>query len=129
LFAIVLVSFCVGASVVLISPTSRSIVEDTRKLDFPSDEKMSIAPNGYVRRYIDRNGVEIGVIKLGDGDSVKYWFVSHHLGFGESITNYKLSDGQIMVTNGFHCCEVILDDEQPYDRDEFVDMIQKFGGS
>lgn len=67
---------------------------------------------------------QIGIIKLGNGQSVVFAFMSHHgLSSEESLTVLDTGDTQIRTVGGF-CCEVQFSQEEPpQDLDAFVELL------
>ena len=58
------------------------------------------------RRAILPDQTEIGLLTLGDGSQVKYWFRSHHLTQDAGGTWFLLSSGERLFMEGKFCCEV-----------------------
>ena len=52
--------------------------------------------------------IEAGLITLGDGARVRYWFCSHHLveGGDLGVTLFRLPDGTGLWMDGYFCCEM-----------------------
>jgi len=81
-------------------------------------EKLALVKgfNSYVRVAREVRDCEVGVIELGDGERVKYWFVSHHQSHDWGCTKFLFADGTVRYLDGAFCCEVQLADAQPKDR-------------
>lgn len=54
------------------------------------------------------NGIETGLLHLGDGTYVKYWFISKHIQPGRGTTRFESVDGKTIYFSGYYCCEVSL---------------------
>lgn len=80
--------------------------------------KLSLGPGGnaYAERKLLPDGIETGIITLGDGEQVKYWFKSHHLGNDIGCTRFEFIDGTAVHLHGCFCCEVLLPDARLADR-------------
>ncbi len=61
-----------------------------------------------VRRTQLQDNIEAGLIILGDGARVRYWFCSHHLVEGGDLgaTLFRLPDGSDLWMDGYFCCEM-----------------------
>jgi hypothetical protein len=66
-----------------------------------------------VRRVRLPDHIEAGLITLGDGARVRYWFCSHHLVEGGDLgaTLFRLPDGTGLWMDGYFCCEMDPPDE------------------
>lgn len=65
-------------------------------------------PQVSIRRTPLTNNIEAGLITLGDGTRVRYWFCSHHLvGAGDpGAALFRLPDGSDLWMDGYFCCEM-----------------------
>ena len=61
-----------------------------------------------IRRTHLKDHIEAGLITLGDGSRVRYWFCSHHLVDGGDLgaTLFRLPDGTDLWMDGYFCCEM-----------------------
>jgi hypothetical protein len=95
----------------------------------PSTIPLEAGFNKYVSRaFLNDGAVETGIIRLNDGDTVKYWFQSHHMRNDSGVTVFRLSDGQKIVMHGWFCCEVQLPEEGFQNRQTFLDYVAKHDG-
>lgn len=80
--------------------------------------KLSLGPgcSAYAERKLLPDGIETGIITLGDGEEVKYWFKSHHHGDDIGCTRFEFTDGTALHLHGGFCCEVLLPDARLADR-------------
>lgn len=64
--------------------------------------------NASIRRIRLKDNIEAGLITLGDGARVRYWFCSHHLVEGGDLgaTLFRLPDGSNLWMDGYFCCEM-----------------------
>lgn len=60
-----------------------------------------------IRRTQPKDSIEDGLITLGDGAQVRYWFCSHHLVEEGDLgaTLFRLPDGSNLCMDGYLCCE------------------------
>ena len=72
--------------------------------------------DSYVRYAFKVQDCQTGVIEMGDGERVKFWFVSHHRSRDWGCTKFVFADGTVRYLDGAFCCEVKLADERPKDR-------------
>jgi hypothetical protein len=103
--------------------TSKADVDAAAARQDPATLTLDTGATGYVKRTILPSRVETGIITLGDGERVKYWFQSHHLGHDLGHTRFQYHDGTVDYLEGYFCCEVILPDEPPADRKELKQFI------
>ena len=73
------------------------------------------------------SGIEAGLLHLGDGTDVKYWFINRHVQPGLGTTRFDFADGQTSYLHGCFCCEVALPEFK--DRSELQNYIAKWDGS
>lgn len=108
-FAMILASTGCGAG-------SKGDVDASAAKNDPA--KLSLSPGGnpYAKRKLLPDGTETGIITLGDGEQVKYWFKSHHLGHDIGCTRFEFVDGTSVHLNGWFCCEVLFPNPQLADR-------------
>gem|GEM_PF-1415050 len=61
-----------------------------------------------IRRTQLKDNIEAGLITLGDGARVRYWFCSHHLVEGGDLGAplFRLPDGSNLWMDGYFCCEI-----------------------
>ncbi len=61
-----------------------------------------------IRRTQLKDNIEAGLITLGDGARVRYWFCSHHLvrAGDPGATLFRLPDGSDLWMDGYFCCEM-----------------------
>jgi hypothetical protein len=62
------------------------------------------------------DGIQTGIVTLGDGERVKFWFKSHHRTGDLGCTRFEFADGSAAHLEGEFCCEVILPGEAVADR-------------
>jgi len=95
---------------------SKEDVDAAAKTQDPA--KLSLEAGGipYGKRIILPSRIEAGILTLGDGEQVKYWFKSHHLGDDLGCTRFEYSDGSVDYLEGRFCCEVLLPDPRIADR-------------
>jgi hypothetical protein len=96
--------------------SSRARVERVSTTSDPDTLTLEKGFNDYVRCSRELPDYEIGVIRLGDGARVKYWFMSHHTSRDQGCTKFLFDDGATRFLDGAFCCEVQLADEQPGNR-------------
>lgn len=53
---------------------------------------------------------QVGLLKLGDGEVVEFWFSSHHRFNDLGCTRFEFSDGTVRYLHGLFCCEVMIED-------------------
>lgn len=81
----------------------------------------------FIRSTILPDGVQAGLIQLGDGGQAKFWFLSHHLTDDNGMTRFELADGGVHFVHGAFCCEVMLA-RQPTDAKDLLAMIHDLDG-
>ncbi len=61
-----------------------------------------------IRRTFLKEHIEAGLVSLGDGSLVRYWFCSHHLVDDGDLgaTLFRLPDGTDLWMDGYFCCEM-----------------------
>jgi len=69
------------------------------------------------------SGVQLGIVPLGDGERVKFWFYSHHRGRDLGCTRFQYSDGSVDYLDGYFCCEVMLPGERLANRQALREFI------
>lgn len=68
--------------------------------------KIQLSSTNTLSSYNMKAGVQYGKVGFENGDSVKFWFVSHHYYNDGGCTLYEFSDGDQEYCKGYHCCEV-----------------------
>jgi hypothetical protein len=96
--------------------SARSRVERASTTSDPDKLTLEKGFDDYVRCSREVRDFEIGVIRLGDGTRVKYWFMSHHISRDQGCTKFLFEDGTTRFLDGAFCCEVQLADKQPWNR-------------
>src|SRR5690606_8176811 len=94
----------------------------------PTTLSLEVGGVPYGERIILPSGIEAGILTLGDGEKVKYWFKSHHLGDDLGCTRFEYSDGSVDYLEGWFCCEVLLPDSKIADRNVLRKFIAKNDG-
>jgi len=107
---------------------SRADVDEAATTHDPTKLTLEAGGITYGKRAILPNGIETGTITLGDGEQVKYWFKSHHLGNDLGYTRFEFDDGTVNHLEGWFCCEVQLPDPQIADRSELQQFIAVHDG-
>ena len=95
----------------------------------PSSFTLKQGVNAYVRRTHLEGNTEVGIIKMQNGSSSKYWFRSHHLGDDIGGTWFQMSDGATSYMAGLFCCELWLPKEQFASLADMKTFIQKHHGT
>jgi len=91
------------------SPQSRRMVQLAASLHDPSAMVLELpGAHASIRRTQLKDHIEAGLITLGDGARVRYWFCSHHLVEGGDLgaTLFRLPDGTDLWMDGYFCCEM-----------------------
>lgn len=95
----------------------------------PASRTLEVGYNKYTKRaFLKDVEIETGIITLLDGDTVKYWFQSHHLRDDSGLTLFRLSDGSEKVLRGWFCCEVQLPEEGFANKEALLSFIEKKDG-
>ena len=102
---------------------SRADVDAAAKANDPSKLTLQAGGVSYGERIILPSGIEAGILTLGDGEQVKYWFKSHHLGDDLGCTRFEYADGSLNYLAGRFCCEVRLPESGIADRGELQQYI------
>ena len=89
----------------------------------PTKIELESASTAYSKRKFLDTGIETGMITLGDGETVRYWFQSHHHSDDIGCTRFQFSDGSVRYLHGGFCCEVELPKEQIASRAELAEFI------
>lgn len=95
----------------------------------PSSLKLEAAYNDYVRRAFLKDGTEVGIIRMKDGSTAKYWFRSHHQADDIGGTWFQMSDGVHVYMAGWFCCEVQLPRQQFASLGELTAFIHEHHGA
>ncbi|MFC5270699.1 hypothetical protein [Adhaeribacter terreus] len=86
--------------------------------------------NENVERKFKRS-VEYGIIKFPNHDTVKYWFLSHHIandGYGGTV--FELPNKEKKFIKGYFCCEVQLPNNGNYnDAVSFLKQMEKLNNT
>ncbi len=79
------------------------LVNKIETVDFNFDN-LTLGMNDVGSNY--SNEIQYGKIFFENGESVKFWFVSHHNvnDYGGAI--YEYENGETQFCYGYHCCEV-----------------------
>lgn len=75
------------------------------------------------------DGIECGLLHLGDGSEVKFWFLSHHIGRGLGITRFDFADGTKAYLRGYFCCEVEVGDGAASNKTALLAFIAEKDGT
>jgi hypothetical protein len=94
----------------------------------PEKLRLEAGFNLYVQRAELEDGTEVGVIRMKDGTSSRYWFRSHHLTGDMGGTWIEMSDGTKSYLAGWFCCEVQLPNEQLASLDSLKNFIRNHHG-
>lgn len=74
-----------------------------------------------------KDGIQYGTITFKDRQSVKFWFLSHHISGDDGGTVYEFPDSTKHFYGGLHCCEVQFDSIFNNFKD-FQSYIDKYEG-
>jgi hypothetical protein len=95
----------------------------------PARMPLQPAYNDYVRYTGLPDGTYTGIITLADGDSARFWFLSHHGTDDIGGTLFKFSSGAEVFMSGYFCCEVQLPHKQPASLAELRAFIKSCDGA
>lgn len=84
-------------------------------------------------RYAKKDNVQFGIIRLENNDTIKFWFLTHHITNDKGGTIYEFPNGKKEFYSGFHCCEVqfIKNGIEPIkfsDSADFKKFVEKYDG-
>ena len=119
----------------LIFPKLDRVGEVKSKLDQaasahdPAAMKSANQAGSLVRSNSFSDGTQAGLMKLPDGEKVKFWFRSHHLPPGISYTRFDFSDGSRRYIEGHFCCEVMLPEDEIRTKADLLSFLKKNHGS
>jgi hypothetical protein len=109
-----------------IAPYSK-LKEISRSYD-PLRMSLKSDRNDYVSFAVTAENVQVGLIKLSDGSTVKFWFLSHHVNHGVSLAIFRFPDGAEVTMEGYFCCGLEFVEQQPRTADELRSFIKKHDG-
>ena len=109
------------------SASQRELAALSARTD-PAELALEAGFNDYVDRTILSDGTEVGVIRLADGSSSRFWFRSHHLTDDEGGTLFRFSAGTDLFMSGYFCCEVQLPEQQLGSLDELRAFVRDHDG-
>ena len=107
------------------------LINKIESIDF-NFEDFSLESENIVSNF--DNGIQYGRIHFENGESVKFWFVSHHMvdDYGGAI--YEFQDGETQFCYSYHCCEVQFPNSENSDfsfssLEDFKRFIRKIDGT
>lgn len=76
-----------------------------------------------------KNEVEYGIIVFPNKDTVKYWFLSHHIAKDHlGGTLFEFPKGKTKFVKGVFCCELQLPKESFRSAKEFLQIMDDYDG-
>lgn len=102
---------------------------DAAAADDPAKLALEAKVTGYIESTRLTSNIETGIITLGDGERVKFWFKSRHYDTDIGHTRFGYSDGSVDYLEGFFCCEVDLPGARLADRKALREFIERNDGS
>lgn len=84
-------------------------------------------------KYANKDDIQFGIIPLENNDTIKFWFLTHHITSDKGGTIYEFPNGEKEFYSGFHCCEVqfLKNGIEPIkfsDGGEFKKFVEKYDG-
>ncbi|NJM38715.1 MAG: hypothetical protein HC845_13075 [Akkermansiaceae bacterium] len=91
----------------------------------PNTQKLHLTDPPLIRSTSIPGNMQTGLVTLSDGESVKYWFVSHHIA-GPGCARFDFSDGtKRYVYGSYFCCEVQIPDAQVKTKQDLITFLEK----
>jgi hypothetical protein len=91
----------------------------------PYTQKLRLTYPPLIRSTSIPGRMQTGLVTLSDGDSVKYWFVSHHIA-GPGCARFDFADGTSRYIYGsYFCCEVQIPDDQVKTKQDLITFLEK----
>jgi len=109
--------------------TSKAGVDAAAAQDDPAKLALEVKEAGYLESTRLPSNIEAGIITLGDGERVKFWFKSRHFDTDFGCTRFQYSDGSVDYMEGCFCCEVQLPSVRLANRQALKEYIAKNDGS
>jgi len=103
--------------------TSKVGVDAAAAKDDPAKLALEAKVTGYIESTRLPSNIETGIVTLGDGERVKFWFKSRHFDTDFGCTRFQYSDGSVDYLEGFFCCEVDLPGVRLADRKALREFI------
>ena len=90
----------------------------------PNTEKLRPTYPPLIRAASIPGHMQTGLVTLSEGESVKYWFVSHHIA-GPGCARFDFSDGTSRYIYGsYFCCEVQIPYDQVKTKRDLISFIE-----
>jgi hypothetical protein len=95
----------------------------------PNTQKLHDTYPPLIRSTSIPGNMETGLVTLSDGESVKYWFVSHHIA-GPGCARFDFGDGTSRYVYGsYFCCEVQIPDDLVKTKQDLITFLEKHDDS
>ncbi|MEK7951771.1 hypothetical protein [Luteolibacter soli] len=107
--------------------TSKADVDAAAAQDDPAKLVLETKEEGH-RWALLPSKIQTGILTLGDGEQVKYWFKSRHLGNDLGHTRFQYGDGSVGHLEGYFCCEVEVPKERLGNREALKKFIAAHDG-
>ncbi len=104
---------------------TRNKLEKARSVIYIDNDSLKEGYNFNIKRGLSPDGIQYGIIHFENQDTLKYWFLSHHVVEGEGGTLYELPNGTLRFIPGVFCCEVQIDSIYK-SADSFLDDMMRF---
>jgi hypothetical protein len=76
----------------------------------PSEHENDLVYGSRVFSCPSDTDCQVGLLKLGSGEEVEFWFHSHHRTHDIGCTRFEFPDGAVRYLRGVFCCEVMIED-------------------
>jgi hypothetical protein len=120
---IVILALLLLASIVWLFFNARIRVDIAAIRYDPNTQKLHPTSSPLIRSTSIPGNMETGLVTLSDGESVKYWFVSHHIA-GPGCARFDFSDGTSRYIYGsYFCCEVQIPDGQVKTKKDLISFL------
>ena len=126
--------FSLGAAVLALASCgprghSKAGVDAAAAQDDPAKLALEAKVTGYIESTRLPSNIETGIVTLGDGERVKFWFKSRHFDTDFGCTRFEYGDGSVDYLEGFFCCEMDLPGARLGNRKELREFIERNDGS
>ena len=90
----------------------------------PNTQKLSVTYPPLIRATSIPGRIQTGLVTLADGETVKYWFISHHID-GPGCARFDFSDGtRRYIYGSYFCCEVQIPEDQVKTRQDLISFLE-----
>ena len=122
---LILLALLLGAGVIWLLFSARIRVDLAAMRYDPSALKLRASYPPLVQSTLNADKSQAGLVVLPDGESVRFWFVSHHVA-GAGCARFDFRDGTHKYMKGsYFCCEVQIPGGEVRNRQDLIAFIEK----